>query len=174
MAMFEWKRKLVVSSGAAELLLVVMISAAGGCKGEERPNAVWYQWSKTLEQADNDCRDCYYDAVKYARVHSKPYRHYAPENDTLMDYRERYGIRGHGVGQDSIIRDPENLASGPNQNSYTDLRDRQMNRCMNSKGYRTRCSKDLGDILAIREVPVAGDHWVAGLVADSNDRDPNT
>jgi len=163
----------VIRAGKFGLLILAAIFAVGGCNQPEAAGGVWYKWGKTLEEADDDCRDCYYEAVKYARENSKPYAmQYAPESGPLGDYRDRYAIRGHGVGEDYAGPETEQLLSGARPYSYTSLRDRQVRRCMLEKGYRLRSGQSIGGNLAKREVPVAGDWWVAGI-PDANSADPN-
>ena len=164
-------------NGAKVILCLAAIAAlsAGGCSGGEATNGVGYKWGKTLEEADDDCRDCYYEAVKYARQRSRTYASgYAPDSGPYGDYRDRYAMMGHGVGEDLRVDQSNRFMSGARQNSYENLRERQMHRCMTAKGYRIRSGKNLGGNLAKMEVPVAGEHWVAGIVvADANSADPN-
>jgi hypothetical protein len=156
-----------------KLLVIAMVSAAAGCSGVAAVNDVWYKWGKTLEEADDDCRACYYEAVKYARRNSEPYASaYTPGSGPYADYRDRYAVMGHGVGEDLRVAYSDRFMSGARQSSYESLRQRQMVRCMTAKGYRIRSGKSLGENLARRQVPVAGNHWVAGVVlADANSAD---
>ena len=155
------------------MLILAGVLAAGGCNHSEAANGMWYKWGKTLEEADNDCRDCYYEAAKYARENTRPYAvQYAPDSGPLSDYRDRYAMRGHGIGEDYAGHDTEQLLSAARPYSYTSLRNRQVRRCMLEKGYRLRSAESLGGNLAKREVPVAGDWWVAGI-PDANSADPN-
>ena len=159
---------------------LLVIAAAGGCKssgerGREQAPTVWYKWAKTLGEADNDCRDCYYEAAKYARQRRAGYvSGYAPEGGPYGDYRDRYAMAGHGTGEPIVGSESERYMSSGRPMSYEELRDRQMERCMKEKGYRRRDAGGIGGNLAKMEVPVAGDHWVAGIAAeDANSADPN-
>jgi hypothetical protein len=159
-------------AGTFGLLILAAIFASAGCE-QQAASGIWYKWGKTLEEADDDCRDCYYEAVKYARANTKPYAaQYAADSGPLADYRDRYAMQGHGVGEEYPGREMEQLLNGARPYSYTSLRDRQLRRCMLERGYRLRSAGSLGGNLAKRQVPVAGDWWVAGI-PDANGADPN-
>jgi hypothetical protein len=162
-------------------LVLAAITAAGGCTSssgaahKKAPATVWYKWGKTIEEADDDCRQCYYEAAKYARQNRAGYiSGYAPEEGPYGDYRDSYAMAGHGTGERLAGNDADRYASPGRPMSYEGLRDRQVDRCMKEKGYRRRDAGSIGGDLVKMEVPVAGEHWVAGIpAADANSADPN-